>query len=130
MFQYKSLVFLLAACWVIQILLSYLQHINYRKELNEIKKRHTGFLGVGIAKAKFNLGRGVILLLVTDQNGLILSCREMSGVTIFARFKEKKEFIGKKTNETFNLLSNKQRKAAFDQALQLIQMEKNRLEVV
>ncbi len=36
--EYKELVLLLAGCWFIQIFLSYLQHKNYGKEINELKK--------------------------------------------------------------------------------------------
>jgi glucitol operon activator protein len=128
--EYKELVLLLAGCWFIQIFLSYLQHKNYGKEINELKKRNTGFLGVGISKAKFNLGRGIVLLVVTDEQDCIVTYKEMAGITIFARFKEHQEFIGKKTTETMPLLANKRRKAAFEQAIQLIKSEKNRLEVV
>lgn len=128
--EYKELVLLLAGCWFIQIFLSYLQHKNYGKEINELKKRNTGFLGVGILKAKFNLGRGIVLLVVTDEQDCIVTYKEMAGITIFARFKEHQEFIGKKPTEAMPLLANKRRKAAFEQAIQLIQSEKNRLEVV
>jgi glucitol operon activator protein len=111
--EYKELVLLLAGCWFIQIFLSYLQHKNYGKEINELKKRNTGFLGVGISKAKFNLGRGIVLLVVTDEQDCIVTYKEMAGITIFARFKEHQEFIGKKTTETMPLLANKIRKSAF-----------------
>ncbi len=87
-------------------------------------------MGVGISKAKFNLGRGIVLLVVTDEQDCIVTYKEMAGITIFARFKEHQEFIGKKPTEAMPLLANKRRKAAFEQAIQLIQSEKNRLEVV
>nr|WP_232846030.1 transcriptional regulator GutM [Enterococcus innesii] len=77
--EYKELVLLLAGCWFIQIFLSYLQHKNYGKEINELKKRNTGFLGVGISKAKFNLGRGIVLLVVTDEQDCIVTYKEMAG---------------------------------------------------
>lgn len=128
MSQYRGLIFLLVCCWIIQIVLSYFQHKNYRKVINENKKRNSGYLGVGVSKAKFNLGQGIILIVVTDETDSILEFKEMSGITTFARFKEKKEFIGKTTAETIKLISNTKRKKAFEQAVSCINNEKRKME--
>lgn len=126
MFEYLGLIILLVGCWLIQIGMSYLQHKNYRKVLNENKLRSSGYLGVGVAKAKYNLGRGVILIVVTDDSDNVLDFREMSGISVFSRFRVKKQFIGKKTTEIFNDFKNKRQIQAFEQALAFIDNEKSK----
>lgn len=126
MFEYLGLMILLIGCWLLQIMMSYLQHKNYQKVINENKHRSSGFLGVGVSKAKYNLGKGVVLIVVTDESDNILDFREMSGVTVFSRFKVKKEFIGKKTSEIINEIKNKRRVQALEQALAFINNEKTK----
>lgn len=128
MSEYAGIIILLVLCWFIQIGFSYYQHKSYQEALNQIKKRNDGYLGVGIAKAKFKMGRGVISLLVTDAQGTILDYQEMSGFTVFARFKRKDSWIGKKTAEISKMLKGKQQVNAFNQALELINNEIIKLE--
>lgn len=123
MANYAGLIILLVLCWGIQIGMSYFQHKNYHHMLNQIKHRSDGYLGVGVAKAKFKMGKGVISLLVADEHGTILDYREMSGYTVFARFKQKERLIGKNVNETMTTLKGKQRIRAFQQAFDLINQE-------
>lgn len=123
MFEYSGIIFLLVACWLLQIGLSYYQHRNYNRILNQIKQRQDGYLGVGVAKARFKMGKGVITLLVTDATGRILDYREMSGFTVFARFKAVDSWIGKETDEALQEIKGKQRIQAFTQALELINKE-------
>lgn len=128
MASYAGLIILLVTCWGIQIGLSYYQHRDYNKMMNQIKGRTDGYLGVGVAKAKFKLGRGVISLLVTDVHGTILDYREMSGYTVFARFKQKDSLIGQNVQDIANSLKGKQRIRAFQQAQSLIDQELLKME--
>lgn len=113
---------------MLQIGLSYFQHKNYKEVLNEIKKMKTGYLGVGIAKAKFKVGKGVVTFLVTDENKVILDYQEMSGYTVFARFKRNQRFVGKKAEDIRQSLKGKQQITAFNQALTLIDKELLKME--
>lgn len=123
MMEYAGLIFLLVSCLVLQIGLSYFQQRSYHRVLNQMKERSDGYLGVGVARAKFKLGAGVISVLVTDINGFILDYREMSGVSVFARFKQKQQLIGKSVSAVQNDLKGKQRTNAFQQAASLIKQE-------
>lgn len=126
---YTSIMILFVACWVLQIGLSYFQQRSYYKTINENKKLSSGFLGVGIEKTKFNLGKGLILILVTDEDGTVLNYQEMSGWTVFARFRKREAMIGKQTDEVRSNLKSPMRQRAFDKALALIEQEIEKVEV-
>ncbi|MBL1229355.1 transcriptional regulator [Enterococcus sp. BWB1-3] len=126
--EYLNLIVLLVSCWLLQLFFSYIQHKNYQKVINENKYRQSGYLGVGIAKTKFNLGKGSILILVTDDAGTILDFQEMSGFTVFSRFKKKETYIGKNAEGLLNEITNKQRLRAYEQALGLIKKEIMKME--
>lgn len=128
--SYSTIIIFMVLFWFIQIGLSYFQYQNYQKALNQIKQRSDGYLGVGVARAKFKLGRGVITLLVTDEAGKILDYQEMSGLTIFARFKTCESYIGKNVEELTESLKGKQRIRSFNQATELINQEILKMEVV
>jgi glucitol operon activator protein len=52
---------------------------------------------VGNAKATF--GKGVILILVADENDVVRRALRMRGMTIFARFKEAPDLAGMSLDE-------------------------------
>jgi glucitol operon activator protein len=76
--------------WLLQLLMTMIQVKHYRQTIQDMSKRVSGYLGVGVQKRKFGLG--TILILVTDLEGIIIDCRIMSGVTVFARFRNCKRF--------------------------------------
>lgn len=126
---YSGIVLLLVFCWLCQIAFSYFQHKDYNRVLNQIRGYESGYLGVGVAKAKFNLGRGTVMLLVTNEDGIIIDYREMSGFTVFARFKQRYDYIGQDANEAVKYIKGKSRVAAYNQAHELIDHEIKKLEV-
>ena len=76
-----------AIAWILQIVGTYFQMRHYREVLGGITRESSeGFVGVGNAKATF--GKGVILILVADENGVVRRALRMRGMTVFARFKE------------------------------------------
>ena len=123
-----NLIILLVGCWLLQLFFSYVQHKDYQRVINENKRRQSGYLGVGIAKTKFNLGRGTILILVTDQQRTILDFQEMSGITVFSRFKRRDQYIGKDAALLLTEMNNTQRLKACEHALELINEEMTRTE--
>lgn len=126
--EYRNFIFLLVACWMLQIGFSYLQQKNYHKVLNKSKTRKDGYLGVGIEKAKFNLGSGIIMVVITDDSGTILDCQQMAGYTVFARFRPLKKVIGQSREFALGNVRGKRKKKAFQQALTLIDKEKQKME--
>ncbi len=91
-------ILILAVAWVLQIVGTYFQMRHYREVLGGITRGGgEGFVGVGNAKATF--GKGVILILVADENDTVKRALRMRGMTIFARFKEAPELAGMRLDE-------------------------------
>jgi len=61
------------------------------------REGNEGFVGVGNAKATF--GKGVILILVADENDVVRRALRMRGMTIFARFKDVPDLVGMSLEE-------------------------------
>ena len=92
------LILILALLWALQIVGTYFQMRHYRQVLAGITREETGgYVGVGNAKARF--GKGVILILVVDENDVVKRALRMRGITVFARFKEAPELVGMKIDE-------------------------------
>ena len=83
----------LGVVWVLQIVGTHVQMSHYRKVLSGITREGgKGYVGAGNAKARF--GKGVILLLVTDENDVVRRALRMRGMTVFARFREAPDLVG------------------------------------
>lgn len=88
----------LGLLWLLQILGTWYQMRHYQKVLGEITRAGTeGYVGVGNARSRF--GKGVILILVSDKRGEITRALRMRGRTIFARFAEFPQLIGRHLDE-------------------------------
>lgn len=91
-------ILILAVAWALQIVGTYFQMRHYREVLGAITREGgEGFVGVGNAKATF--GKGVILMLVADENDVVKRALRMRGMTIFARFKEAPDLVGMRLDE-------------------------------
>jgi glucitol operon activator protein len=91
-------ILLLAVAWILQIVGTYFQMRHYREVLGGITRDGgEGYVGVGNAKATF--GKGVILILVADENDVIRKALRMRGMTILARFKEAPDLVGMNLDE-------------------------------
>src|SRR5690625_101173 len=77
--------------WVLQIGLTALQLKHYKKTVQEMSKRSSGYLGVGVDKRR--LGVGSVVILVCNQYGIIVDSKKMYGVTVFQRFSQYNELI-------------------------------------
>lgn len=87
---------ILAALWLLQGVGTYFQMTHYRKVLGGITDAGgEGYVGVGNAKGR--LGKGVILILVSDKEGVVTNALRMRGMTVFARFAATPELIGMAT---------------------------------
>lgn len=93
-----SLLLLAGLLWLSQIVGTYFQMEHYRKVLGGIRQTgNEGFVGVGNAKARF--GKGVILILVVREDGIVREALRMRGATVFARFKEAPDLVGKRLDD-------------------------------
>ena len=92
------LVLLLGGLWGLQIVGTHIQMSHYRKVLGGITREGgKGYVGAGNAKARF--GKGVILILVTDEDGVVTRALRMRGMTVFARFEEAPGLVGMSLDE-------------------------------
>lgn len=83
----------LAVLWLMQIVGTYYQMSHYRRILSGVAREGgEGYVGVGNAKGR--LGKGVILILVSDAGGSVTRALGMRGRTVFARFGEVPELVG------------------------------------
>jgi glucitol operon activator protein len=95
---WSLLLLVLGILWLIQIVGTYYQMKHYRKILGQItRKGEEGYVGVGNSKARF--GKGVVLILVVDEDGRVKNALKMRGMTVFARFKEAPELLGLSIDE-------------------------------
>lgn len=94
----STLILVLAVLWMLQIVGTWYQMRHYRNVLGEITGSGSrGYVGVGNARAR--LGKGVILILVVDEGGEIQRALKMRGRTVFARFKEDPELVGRHVDD-------------------------------
>ena len=92
------LILALAIVWILQIIGTYFQMQHYRRVLGRITDEGgEGYVGVGNAKATF--GKGVILILVSGEEGVINEALRTRGMTILARFKEAPDLVGMRLEE-------------------------------
>lgn len=90
---FAYLLLTLGVLWALQAGGTYFQMRHYRGVIRSVTGgRSDGYLGVGNAKSRFR--KGVILILVADDEGLVQTALMMRGRTVFARFKEASELEG------------------------------------
>lgn len=81
-----------AGVWLLQIMMTKVQLRNYQATIKKMSNRPSGYLGVGIQKQK--MGIGVIAIVVTDNDGVVVESQLMRGVTVFSRFEPYTEYDG------------------------------------
>lgn len=127
--DYGKVFIALAVLWIIQAILTFTQNKNISKEFSDIQRSNTGYLGIGFKKAKFNLGRGVILAIVVGFDGLVKDFRVLSGVSVLAKFKQFNDYIGLTIEQAKEKLKAEQHKRvieAFEQAIEKINEEREK----
>jgi glucitol operon activator protein len=96
--RWGIVIFVFVFAWVLQVVLSYFQQRHYGLTIHNMCEQYkTGYLGVGVVKKRFGIGSVVIL--VSDVAGVIVAAKEMTGVTVFSRFRPIDEFAGKHMDE-------------------------------
>ncbi len=91
-----KIAFLAFILMIVQTFFAILQIKAYQKELKSLVGK--GILGIG--QKKGFLSQGEILILCYDRNkDKVITCRSMKGITVFNRFKEKKNIAGLSLDE-------------------------------
>ncbi|KXG78317.1 hypothetical protein AN618_03830 [Fervidicola ferrireducens] len=114
---------IIAILWVLQGVLTYFQVRNLQNKIRELKKK--GRVGLGSSKGRFSPGS--IVLIAVDDDGKIVEAYRMSGMTVFARFREFDEIKGLYLQEVSYYLSSEKSgslKKALENALEMLK-EKN-----
>ncbi len=117
-----------AILWFVQAIMTFRQSKAISKEFSDIKKSNTGYLGTGTQRAKFNLGRGVILVLVIGFDETIKDFRILSGISVMVRFKKRPEYIGLTIDQAREKIKTQPKTVvkAFEQAVQNINNEREK----
>ena len=109
-----NLILALAFVWALQIVGTYFQMRHYKEVLGRVAgEGNEGYVGVGNAKARF--GKGVILILVSGEDGVVRRALRMRGMTIFARFREAPDLVGMGLDE----LRDEAREGPYDEGTML-----------
>ncbi len=131
--DYFGFVILFAALWFVQFIFSIIQSKAMTKELVAMKRRNIGNnMGIGVTRAKFNVGRGIIVMVVTNHDGIVQEFQALSGVSVLARFKAKNDFVGKPVKDVMALIKDKRLLSTFQQAIEKINEErvKNGMQII
>jgi len=83
----------LGVVWILQMIGTHVQMSHYRSVLGGITREGgKGYVGAGNAKAR--LGKGVILIMICDEDDVVKRALRMRGMTVFARFEEARDLLG------------------------------------
>lgn len=119
------LIVLLIILWVSQFILARQQYRHFHRTITNMKRIHgEKNLGVGVKRKK--VGKGSVFIIATDLTGNIVEAKEMTGVSIFTRFKPTGELVGCHIDDYFNL--NGVRQEALHDALQEIKNVMGKIE--
>jgi glucitol operon activator protein len=125
--DYFGFVILFGILWLVQLGFTFIQSKAMTKELVDMKRRNVGRnMGIGVTRAKFNVGRGVIVMVVTDHEGIVQEFQALSGVSVLARFKAKNDYTGKPVKEVMALIKDKRLLSTFQQAIEKINEERRK----
>ena len=83
----------LGIAWAIQAWGVWRQTQHYQSVFSDLRRKWSdGTIGVGAAPAKF--GKGAIVIVVADPQGVVRAVRVMQGRSVFAKFIDRSEFAG------------------------------------
>lgn len=113
---------LFAALWILQFMMTHYQLKNYHQTIRDMSRRNSGYLGVGQSKKRF--GKGVVLVLVSDTNDVVVDAKKMEGVTVFSRFEEYNEIVGEKLSSLLSYEGEPQIQLSLINAIEKIEIAK------
>jgi glucitol operon activator protein len=125
--DYLGLVILVVGLWILPFIFTFFQSQAMTKRFVDVKNNNVGnHLGIGLTRAKFNAGRGVIVIVVTDINGIVQDFQALSGYSVMARFKQLKKFIGMSAKDVEAQITDKRLLKTFQQAIDKINEEREK----
>lgn len=123
--EWGYLIIFFVCAWLLQIVLTFFQNKHYGQTVREMSMSYSpGYLGVGVVKKR--LGVGSVIILVSDLSGKVVQAKEMTGVTVFSRFKPISDLIGKRVQNLHELTEDHHRARAIKMAAERILEEKNK----
>ncbi|SFB00278.1 glucitol operon activator protein [Lentibacillus halodurans] len=123
--MWGTFIFIFTSIWALQFLLTHFQVKHYQSEIKKLSNRDNGFLGTGYYKKRF--GTGAIIVLVCDEHSRITDAKIMKGITVFARFRNMKQLVGMKLEESkFVDFLPKKEHLALTGAIDMIKKEMNK----
>ena len=122
---YFELILISGLMWLVQIVFTLQQQKHIRSTLAKVQSSYSsGYLGTGVTRSKLNFGPGVLLIVVLDEYDAILDFQVLSGLTVFTRFKKLNQHINKKVDDICFNKREKKIQAAFEQAINQIDLVK------
>lgn len=81
------------AAWMVQSLGVWMQMQHYQKTFADLRAQWSdGLMGAGAAPGR--LGKGVIVLMVVNPDGIVRKTCMMQGRSVFTKFRDRSEFDG------------------------------------
>jgi glucitol operon activator protein len=118
-------IILFICAWVLQVILSFYQNRHYGQTVREMSTGHSsGYLGVGVIKKRFGIGS--VIILVSDLSGKVVNAIELTGVTVFSRFKSTQKLIGRTIDQLLQTEGTDDRTKAIKMAVErIVEQQKN-----
>ena len=121
--EWGYVILFLIGAWVLQIIFTIVQNRHFRQTVRELSNKHSpGYLGIGVKKQRF--GTGAVVILVSDLSGMIVAAKEMTGVTVFSRFRSESSLLGKNVEDLTEMSETSQRAQAIKMAAEQIIKER------
>lgn len=123
--EWGYLILLFGCLWLLQVVFTYFQNRHYGQTIHEMSMSHSpGYLGVGVVKQRF--GTGCVMILVSDLSGKIVQAKELTGVTVFSRFRPVSDLIGKSVQTLYQSTDDQPRARAIKMACERILQEQEK----
>lgn len=111
---------------VIQALGTYVQVRQYKKAVRRLHKK--GNVGIGSRRSRL---KNNIVIIACDGKGIVVDAEQMEGLTVFTKFKQIPEFIGKNIfslREEYETITSKKEQKKWRGHIEAIKALCNRLE--
>lgn len=123
--EWGYVIIFFVCAWILQIIFTIVQNKHFGQTIREMSMKYSpGYLGVGVVKQRFGIGSVVIL--VSDLSGKIVGAKEMTGVTVFSRFKPISSLIGEHIQSLYDTSEDDQRARAIKMAAEKIIKEREK----
>jgi len=126
--DYTRFIWAFAALWLVQSIMAFFQSRAMSRKILSLQAAHrVGHMGLGLSRAKYNAGKGIIITVITDLDGKIVEFQVLSGYTVMARFKSITKYVGMMPHEVVASMTSKKDKRlnrAFVQAIEKINEER------